>query len=543
MKLASFSRQISCGLFMLAFAVAPQLAAAHHTGDQHIHFQKPNLGKSTSNEGLQFRSSTRVAQERASTQRRKAEPQPDSPAPKPVRVAKKRVTSQPNSGELTTKRISKSSETSTRQPAYIAQAREEQARKVANSTTRQRSYRDDAVQQASYNDRERLAMRGHYQRPRGYVQQTSFCETCIGDCTCEPGCGIIEPGCGCDPGCGIIEPGCGCEPACGIYEQTCGCAEPGCGICEATCGCDPGCGFVEPGCGCDTLGGCDACCGDGVGCGTCVGCPGDDYECIPICIPRFKELYAWAGVHGFKGPRDSIAGGPGDGNFGFQEGVNISGRAPLVGLLFPELSYQLGYQAVQSRLSGTSDGDASDRSQQFVTGGFFRRVPVGLQFGAVFDLMRDDLIREEDFHQIRYEMSLKSPKRREFGFWGASSTNNVVIGGINYESVQQYALFYRWHFRNGGKGRLWGGGTNDDEGLFGGDFWVPLNDRWSLQSGFNYLITDATAGTIGAQEESWNVGMNLVWHWGKTARRGCDSPFRPMFNVADNGWMFIDQAR
>lgn len=156
--------------------------------------------------------------------------------------------------------------------------------------------------------------------------------------------------------------------------------------------------------------------------------------------------------------------------------------------------------------------------------------------------MRDDLIREADFHQIRYEISLKSPKRREFGFWGTSSTNNATIAGINYEAVQQYALFYRWHFRNGGKGRLWGGGTNDDEGLFGGDFWVPLNDRWSLQSGFNYLITDATAGSIGAREESWNVGMNLVWHWGKTARRGCDSPFRPMFNVADNGWMFIDQA-
>ncbi|WP_145059889.1 DUF6666 family protein [Adhaeretor mobilis] len=552
MKLSDIYNHASAGMALLALiavGIAPQAAAAHHTGAQHIHFQKPNLGKSSSSEGVTFRSPSGADDDRVNAQRSASSP---SPAKAEEPIAKRGSTTKivrrtsAESGEITTKRIAKSQPPVERTPAYVADARAADLQRRANARGTQKSYRDSTVRTAGYSNEERLAMRGHYQRPGGYASPAPQCDTCLGGCTCEPGCGIGEPSCGIyepgcgivEPGCGIVEPGCGIyEPDCGIVEQGCGCAEPGCGICDY----GPSCGVAEPACGCDTLGGCDACCGDGVGCGSCV--DDQDYDCIPICIPRFKTLQVWGGVHAFKGPRDSFSNGPGDANFGFQEGVGISGRAPLIGLLFPELSYQLGYQGVQSRFSGTSNGDANDRSQHFVTGGFFRRVPVGLQFGAVFDFMRDDLIMEEDFHQIRYEVSLKSPKGREVGFWGASATNNAVVGGIDYEAVQQYAIFYRWHFKNGNTGRIWGGGTNDEEGLVGADFQVSLNDRWSLQTGFNYLITDAAAGSIGAREESWNVGTNLVWHWGKTARSGCKSRFRPLFNVADNGWMFIDQVR
>jgi hypothetical protein len=241
-----------------------------------------------------------------------------------------------------------------------------------------------------------------------------------------------------------------------------------------------------------------------------------------------------------------LFGGPSDGNFGFQEGGNLGGRAPFIGLMFPQLSYQLGYQAVQSRISGTSDpapaGSGVDRSQQFVTAGLFRRVKTGIQMGVVWDMMRDDLLVSEDFHQIRYELSLKSPRGREFGFMGTTHSSNKLVGGVDYQAVDQYALFYRWHFRNAGEGRLWGGVSNDDEGIFGGEFFVPLNNRWSLQSGFNYLITDRDAGDFGATEESWNLGMNLVWHFGRTARKCQLNPHRPLFQVADNGWMFIDEV-
>ena len=279
-----------------------------------------------------------------------------------------------------------------------------------------------------------------------------------------------------------------------------------------------------------------------MGCGSCVARPGPDYDCIPICIPRFKDLTIWGGVHGFKGPRDAPAfGGPGDGNFGFQQGINISGRAPFIGLLFPQLSYQLGYQAAQSRLAGDSTGSGVDRAQQFVTAGLFRRATVGVQYGLVFDLLRDDYLMEEDFHQLRYEISLMSRRGREIGFMGMTHTNNAPVGGTIFQAVDQYLGFYRWHFRNGGSGRVWGGGTNDSEGILGADFEVPLNDRWSLQSGFNYLITDYAAGVAGAREEAWNVGMNLIWHWGRTARKGRCNPYRSLFRVADNGLFIVDE--
>ncbi len=355
------------------------------------------------------------------------------------------------------------------------------------------------------------------------------CDICDGNCTCEVSCGIPEPGCGfAEPSCGCGEPSCGiCEPGCGMYEPGCGVGEPGCGMYE------PGCGVAEPGCG--TPG-----CGGGVGSGSCVALPGSDYWCFPVCLPRFKDLSVWGGVQGFRGPRD-FANGRSDSNFGFHEGINISGRAPLVGLLFPQLSYQLGYQAVQSRLHGTATS-TEDRSQQFVTAGLFRRVETGLQVGVAWDLLQDDLDNDIDLHQLRYEVSLKSPRGREVGFFGTTSTNDALAAGVLYETVDQYALFYRWAFGNGYESRLWGGATGDGEGLFGGEFYAPLSNRWSVQSGFNYLITDAADGLAGVSEESWNIGINLVWHLGQTAKRGCRSPYRPMFAVADNGWMFVDRA-
>ena len=321
-----------------------------------------------------------------------------------------------------------------------------------------------------------------------------------------------------------------------MYDTSC----PGCGAYGGSCGCGYG---VEPGCGCP---GPD--CGGGItGCGSCVGAPGPDYWCFPICLPRFKDLTVWGGVHGFRGPRDFYAAGsttPGtesDSNFGFQAGFNLSGRAPLIGLLFPQISYQLGYQAVGSRFSGTVN-DTSDRGQQFVTAGFFRRSDYGLQYGVVWDLLNDDLFFEEDLHQIRYEISLKSPHGREIGLWATNSTNRVDILGVGYEAVDQYSIFYRWDFGKSSSGRFWGGFTEDSEGLFGGQFITPINNRWSVESVFNYLIPEENAGLEGVSQESWNVGINFVWHLGRTAKRCARSPYRPMFSVANNGWLFVDRA-
>jgi hypothetical protein len=342
------------------------------------------------------------------------------------------------------------------------------------------------------------------------VQQAGYC-----DCG-EPTCGICEPACGlADPGCGMMEPGCGMDPGCGMVD-------PGCGM-------EAACGIAEPDCGIDG-------CGAGVNAGS-------DFWCFPVCLPRIRDVQVWAGVHGFKGPRDSPTfDGAGDGNFGFQEGANIGGRAPLVGRLFPQLSYQLGYQAVQSQLFGNSDGATSDRTQDFITGGVFRRVNAGIQYGVVADWMRDSLQTHEDFTQLRYEISLKSAQGREFGFWGASHLNTKEVDGTSFQTVGQYCGFFRCRFGDGGALRFWGGATDDSEGLFGGDFIAPLNNRWSLQSGFNFLIPDLEPGSEAAREEAWNIGMNLVWHYGCRAKQTQTSRHSPVFSMADNGWMFIDQA-
>jgi hypothetical protein len=322
--------------------------------------------------------------------------------------------------------------------------------------------------------------------------------------------------------------GCGCEVGCGMADTCCGSCEPGCGCAE------PMCGIAEPSCGCAEP-----------GCGSCVGLPGPDYWCFPVCLPRFKDLSVWGGVHGFRGPRDfyapgsAEAGSRSDSNFGFHEGIGVSGRAPFIGLMFPQLSYQLGYQGVQSRLDGTVDDDIR-RDQGFVTAGLFRRVHTGLQFGVVWDQLSDDLYEKEKLQQVRAEISFKSPRGREIGFWSASSVNNVEVLGVTYETVNQYAFFYRCNLGKSSNARVWIGGTNDSEGIFGADFNTPLSDRWSLQTGFNYLFPDKDSGLSAVSEESWNVGFNLVWHLGKTARNCYRSPYRPLFSVADNGWMLVD---
>ncbi len=534
-------RLVAWNTFLLvsALSFAPD-SWAHEMDQQHVHFQKPHLQRTqgaAQNERLKFRSSSSRAV-------KKSQAEKTSRGDSAVRTTYKQTA---HDNSLRRKPLPKQSAAATKTKSRQRRARSKslssqkqaEVKQIANSQIASAEYRSRKVQR---DDQVLPVAHGRVVFDSQLQQACAFCGA-QGGCACEPGCGLGEPGCG------IVDTGCGCpEPACGL-AGSCDCADPGCGLpsfrfaerrfSEPGCGVGGACDCGEPTCGI-----CEPTCGVVDGCGSCVGRPGPDYWCFPVCLPRFKELTFWGGVHGFRGPRDfSIAPGGqvgrSDSNFGFQEGVNIGGRAPLFGLFFPQISYQLGYQAVQSRLSGTTSS-TDDRSQQFVTAALFRRVSRGLQFGVAWDLMEDDLDINADFHQIRTEISLKSPLGREIGFWSATHVNDTEIGGITYQSVDQYLLFYRWHFRNGGEGRLWGGGTDDNEGLFGGEFEVPLNDRWSLQSGFNYLITDQDEGPSGVSEESWNVGMNLVWHYGCTARQARNNPFRPLFNVANNGLMFID---
>ncbi|MEN0112050.1 MAG: DUF6666 family protein, partial [Planctomycetota bacterium] len=102
---------------------------------------------------------------------------------------------------------------------------------------------------------------------------------------------------------------------------------------------------------------------------------------------------------------------------------------------------------------------------------------------------------------------------------------------------------YRKHGPMGGEVRVFGGLDDDSKGILGADGVLPLTDSWSIRTGFTYVIPEEDAGGVGAEEESWNIGTNLVWHYGKRARRCHRGPFRPLFEVADNGSLIVDDEQ
>lgn len=349
---------------------------------------------------------------------------------------------------------------------------------------------------------------------------------CVGGCSCgatyynEPGCAVMEPGCGIvEPSCGYVEPGCGVG-GCGV--PNCGCGEPACDL------------TYGEACGCGDIGCCGECgigCGDGVGCGDTCGVP------LMLYLPPIRELTFFGGVHAFKNPLDGI--NRDRGNFGFNEGVNIGGHMSWFHL--PALGYQIGYRGAHSQLHGDSDMPTADgHTQQFFTAGLFHRKAVGLQYGVVYDLLQDERQANADFGQVRGLISVTNPRGHEIGFQFATSTNENTINGTVYHSTDQYLLFYRQHGCEGGEFRLFGGFDDDSKGIVGADAVIPMTDRWSLITAFTYVIPEEDAAGAGAREEAWNLGTNLVWHYGKRARRSFKSQFRPMFNVADNGSLIID---
>jgi hypothetical protein len=161
-----------------------------------------------------------------------------------------------------------------------------------------------------------------------------------------------------------------------------------------------------------------------------------------------------------------------------------------------------------------------------------------LQYGVVYDLMHDERQGGNDFDQVRGEISYATGYGRDFGFMFAAQTNARNDGNDVYQATDQFLLFYRLCGRQGGEFRLFAGFDDDSNGIFGTDLSIPLNNRWSLDGGWTYLHGD-NVGDGASANEGWNIGMSLVWHWGCRAKACHSSPYRPMFNVADNGSMII----
>lgn len=277
-----------------------------------------------------------------------------------------------------------------------------------------------------------------------------------------------------------------------------------------------------------------------------------DGNCFSCCFPCFNipagSLEAFAGVQGFTGPANL----GGNGSFGFHEGLNWG--VPLVAL-GNCLSGQIGFRATQSNLSGaefTNDG----RYQGFVTAGLFRRVDCGLQGGLVIDWLTDDWYREADLTVLRGELSWVFFDIHDFGFWFSANTRETTVAsafdpnsGLNntpqtWQATDLYSFFYRRRLgcRRDGEARIYAGWSGNSDGLIGTDARFPISNSLAIEGGFAYLIPNEGNGTglqAGHVQESWNVGISLVWYPGR--RLGYwDEYSRPLFRVADNSTFMVD---
>ncbi len=223
------------------------------------------------------------------------------------------------------------------------------------------------------------------------------------------------------------------------------------------------------------------------------------------------------------------------------------------------VGWQVGARGVQTNFDRVTISSAGSdpfrnnvRDQVFVTTGFFTRAfqGRGLQGGAVYDYLSDSYFDNIDVSQIRGELSYVWGYH-EFGFWGAFNIGEqaTIFGPVSRTAGEAstedlYTGFYRLNFGDANEWRLWGGATGSQSGIVGSSLRAPMSRSLALEGTFTYLIPgrsenyELTPGTtITASPSAWNVSLNIVYYPARRARRSLASPYRPLFDVADNGSM------
>ncbi len=264
-----------------------------------------------------------------------------------------------------------------------------------------------------------------------------------------------------------------------------------------------------------------------------------------------QDLTLFAGVQAFEGPLD----GGLNGNFGFHYGVNYA---------FPlwhkfGIGMQVGGMVAQSNLRGGTPAvfangnqivqPGDDRNQYFVTAGLFRRAycgTCGWQYGVVFDWQHDNYFEDITFQQLRVELSRRFWGPHEIGFWGAFGLNEQEVADFfgedeqdEVEQVRQYLAFYRYHYHSGDEGRIFGGVTEQGDGLVGGDAYFVISDFSGFEVYFNYLIPREDTTDDLVDREAWALGFNYVIYPGRTGSVATRSRYRPLFPVANNSNFFV----
>ena len=118
---------------------------------------------------------------------------------------------------------------------------------------------------------------------------------------------------------------------------------------------------------------------------------------------------------------------------------------------------------------------------------------------------------------------------------------------VRWETLDMYAFFYRKYFANGAIGRFSSGFTGEGDALLGVDLMAPLTSNFAFEGGFNYRIPDGNTDAEddddrrAALNEGWGITLNLVWYPGYKSPCSSRNPYRPMFGVADNTTLFLNQ--
>ena len=228
------------------------------------------------------------------------------------------------------------------------------------------------------------------------------------------------------------------------------------------------------------------------------------------------------------------------------------------------LGWQIGARGVQTNFQqptlndGTGTLRANARDQVFVTTGFFTRAfeGRGLQGGAVYDYLSDSYFENVDVAQIRGELSYVWGYH-ELGFWGAfnsteqkGSFSPTAVSKGMVSTVDLYTAFYRLHFGDANEVRVWGGASGNGQGVVGSTIRAPMSRSLALEGTFTYLLPDKSQTvqlgpmtSVTFAPSAWNLSANLVWYPAGRARRGLASPYRPLFDVADNGSMIRAVSR
>ena len=267
----------------------------------------------------------------------------------------------------------------------------------------------------------------------------------------------------------------------------------------------------------------------------------------------YRDFTASVGVTAFENELDLGL----TGNFGTNEYLNFG--MPLWNAF--GLGWQVGVRGTQTGFGSRSISTGGilnptvidSRNQQFVTTGLYTRAfeGRGLQGGAVFDYLNNTgFVGTADIKQMRGEISYVWGYH-EWGFWGAFNAGQGlgIIRAQNGESfenntVHTYNAFYRVQFGDANEWKIWGGASHEGQGYVGSILRAPMTRSLALEGTFAYLMPGETkqipdsapvAGSFTPM--AWNLGINLVYYPRGRSRRSLASPYRPLFDVADNGTM------